>query len=184
VLHVHPQRTSVRGQSPHVDEGEAVTREEPRNGRHGEIAQVLVVNRVELAMVDQVPDIRSFDNRDAAFLQQRSDAVDDTSEVGDVREHIVRVDHIRAVPFRDQLLSERAPEEILTYGDACLSRRRRGPGRGVNAEYGDTTLDVVLEQVAVVRRDLHHEARGAELTRVRKLECILPAVAKPCIGEG
>ena len=68
--------------------------EQPVQGRHAEVAQVLVVDGVELAVGDQLAKVGHFDHRDAVLLDQRGDAVDETVGIGNVGEHVVSDDHV------------------------------------------------------------------------------------------
>ncbi len=67
-----------------------------------------MVDRVELAVVDQVLHVRRLDDGDAVVLQQRRDARDDAVEVGDVGQHVVGVNDVGALAVRRELL-RRAP---------------------------------------------------------------------------
>ena len=55
---------------------------------------MLVVNRVELAVIDQIPQIRRLDDGHAGVLEHDANAVHDATQVRDVREHVVRVDDV------------------------------------------------------------------------------------------
>ena len=71
-----------------------------------EVAQVLVVDRVELAVVEHVLDVRHLDHRHAVRLQQRPDAGDEAVQIGDVGEHVVGVEDVGALPVCRQPLAQ------------------------------------------------------------------------------
>ena len=60
---------------------------------------MLVVNRVELAVIDQVPQVRRLDDGDTSVLEHDANAVHHATQVRDVREHVVRVDDVGADAF-------------------------------------------------------------------------------------
>ena len=67
-----PQRAAVDRDALDVDDDEPVAREQRVERGEREVAEVLVVDRVELAAVDHVLDVRRLDHRDAVVGEQRS----------------------------------------------------------------------------------------------------------------
>ena len=107
------------------------------DGSGGEIAQVLVVDGVELAMLDQVADVGELEDPNAIVLEQDFDAIDEAVGVGDMREHIVADDHVGALAFVAELGGQVLAEEVIERGDADLDGgfgrsfgRDRCPERG------------------------------------------------------
>ena len=72
--HEQAQGSAVDRQALDVIEIQIVTAEKGVQGHHRIVAQVLVVNGVELAMVDQVDQIGAFDNRHSVVLEHGFDA--------------------------------------------------------------------------------------------------------------
>ena len=80
-----------------------------------------------------------------------------------MREDVVRVQYVRAAPVGGEPRRQRKAEELGERRDAALLDRDLGDVlRGLDAEHGDARLLVVLQEVAVVARDLHGEGIGAE----------------------
>src|SRR3546814_13553199 len=64
-----------------------------------------------------------------------------------------------------QLVGQFEGEELRDRRNAGLARLLRGTGGGVYAEAGDGLLDDVTQAVAVIARDLDHQAVAAEAPR-------------------
>ena len=112
---------------------QALAREERLQRGAREVAVMLVVDGVELAVVHQVTHVRHLDDRGAVVGDQNSDALDEAVQVGDMGHHVVGDEHVD----RTVLLppgAERAPvEERLESG--YRGRSLPGPGgRRVDAE--------------------------------------------------
>src|SRR5262249_53373266 len=65
-----PQRSAVDGQALDVLQYEPVAREQGHEGGDREVAEVLVVDRVELQAVEEVLEVRDLDHGDAPGLEQ------------------------------------------------------------------------------------------------------------------
>ena len=63
-----------------------------------------MIDGVELALLDQVDNVRRLDHGDTRGLQQCLDAVDETVQVSDVREHIVGQEDIRLLALDGSVL--------------------------------------------------------------------------------
>ena len=99
-------RSAVRREQIDVVDVQAVARVEILQARHAVVAQVLVIDRVELAVIDQVFHVRRFGDERPGVFQNRRDARDEAVGVGDVRHHVVRVNDVRFLPFGGELLRE------------------------------------------------------------------------------
>ena len=110
-----------------------------------------MVDRVELAVVDQLAHVRDLDRGDAVVGEHGRDALDEAVQVGRVRHHVVRDQHRRGAVLDAEPTGDPGVEELRHGRDA--ERRRRGDltRRRVDAENGDAPLDEVPQQVAVVR---------------------------------
>ena len=108
--------------------------------RHREVAQVLVVDRVELEAFDQLAHVRHFDLRDPVVGEDGRDALDEPIQIRDVGEHVVRDHHIGPFPFGRQPACEVDTEELPQgrhpdrFGDI-----RRTDG-GIDPQDGDALL--------------------------------------------
>ena len=122
-----------------------------------------MVDGVELAVIDEVLHVGNLDHGHAPRLEQLRDALHHPVEVGHVGEDVVGVDHVGALAERGQVAGDLGAEELTESGDAPLVAGHPGDVRGrLDAEHRDALVMVVLEQVAVVARDLDHQAVGAE----------------------
>ena len=62
----------------------AMPPEQLLQGGHGEVAEVLVIDGVKLAVVHQVLDVGNFDHRDAVLLEENAYSLDKTVEIRNV----------------------------------------------------------------------------------------------------
>ncbi len=152
----------MNGQGLDPIEKQTVALEEIPQRGHGEIAQVLVIDRVELAVIDQILDVRRFDYRDSVILQQRRDSFHEAVGVGHVREHVVAVNDVGSLALRDQLRGELVTEERQQRIDALGPRGFNGARGGIDAEHRDPAGLVILEQIPIVARKLDDQAAGSE----------------------
>ncbi len=104
-LDKQPQRSAVDLGALHVVQVKAMIAEKPRQRRHREVAEMLVIDGVELALLDQVDDVRRLDDGHACGLQQGSDAVDEAVQIGHVGEHIVSQEDIGLLALGGQLFA-------------------------------------------------------------------------------
>ena len=79
----------------------AMTFEQLTERREREITQVLMIDRVELAAIDQVFNIRHFDDRNAFRFQQETQALNKSIEIRDVGQaRCLRESHLRVHPVQ------------------------------------------------------------------------------------
>ena len=76
---VQAQRTTVSWVAYDVSYDELMRMKEIPQRRHREVAEVLVVNRVEFSVVHHVPDVRDFDDADSIIGQDQLHAFHDAS---------------------------------------------------------------------------------------------------------
>ena len=118
-LHIHPQRTAIGGQTSNVHEHEAVPGKQPGCGGHRVVAQMFVINRVELAVIDEIPNIGDFDDGNTGVAEENPDPVDDTRQIRNVRKHVVCVNHVGLMPFRQRFGKLTAEKVLLHRTPAC-----------------------------------------------------------------
>src|SRR5687767_12255441 len=104
---------------------------------------MLVVDGVELAMVDEVPDVRRFDNGHAVVLEQGSNSGDHALGVGYVPQDVVGVNHISTFRVCGERVGQFAAKEALVNRHSRLAGGRRGPGCWIDAEHWDAALDII-----------------------------------------
>ena len=91
------------------------------------------------------------------------DAGNEVVELGDLREHVVRDDEVGGAALRHQLARQAGVEEVDDRLDTPLACRRRDVRRRVDAERGNPLAHEVLQEVAIVRGQLEHEAAPVEV---------------------
>ena len=91
---------------------------------------MLVVDRVELAVVDQVADIGRLDHRHAVVLEQRRDAGDEAVGVRHVRQDVVGVDDVGPAALGDQLAASSRPKNACSVSMPLSRAASTGPGAG------------------------------------------------------
>jgi hypothetical protein len=166
-----------------VVEEQPVAAHQGVDGGAREVAEVLVVDRVELAVLDEVADAGVLDRDHARLLEQLAVTRHEAVEVGHVRHHVVGDDDVGLALLGRQLAGEVGAEELGEGRHAVGLGRRRLGGRGVDAEHGHAGLDEVLQQVAVVARHLDHEAVGPEALALDVGQGVGAGVPQQVVGE-
>ena len=142
------------------------------DGRAREVAEVLVVDRVELAVVDQVLDVRVLDRRQPVVGEQDRESLDEAVQRRRVRHDVVRDDQVGAPSLAAQPPREVGVEELAQRRHAGVLGGSGLVGRRVDPEHGHVALHEVPEEVPVVRGDLDDE-RTRRRGRARR----------PCAGR-
>ncbi len=120
---------------------------------------MLVVDRVELGLVDQVLDVRHLDHGHARLLEHDPQSLDESVEVGHVGQHVVRVDDVGQLAAVGQFERQPLIEESGERRHAVLAPRHFGHvDRRLDPQHRDASLLVILQQVAVIAGDLDHQA--------------------------
>ena len=151
--------------------------------RHREVAQVLVVDRVELEAFDQLAHVRHLDLGDPVVGEDGRDALDEPVEIGDVGEHVVRDDHVGSLPLGRQTVGDVDAEELPQGRHPDRLGGIRRPDGGVDPQDGDALLHEVAEQVAVVAREFDHQTVRPKVPRPDQLASVLPGVGEQGWGE-
>ena len=153
----------------HVDRLQAVPPGELIERRQREVAQVLVIDRVEFDVLDQVLDVRRFDHHHPVVLEQRPKALHHAVEIGHVCQHIVRMNHVGPLASVGQALRDGRLKELADGRHALLLRNPRDVASRFHAQHGNAGLHVVLQQIAVVAGNLHHQAVWPQLPLLDQL---------------
>src|SRR5262245_50634039 len=144
-----------------------------------------MVNRIELAPVDHVLDVRRFDDDDALVLEERCQPTQNTVEIGDVREHVVSVDDIGPVVVPAEARGKLFAEELGQRWNAPLALGYFGNvGCWLDAQHRHSRSLVVLQKITVVAGDFYDETLVAELTRRDESTDKPLGVAQHRVGEG
>ena len=167
VAGVDPQRAAVRRQLLDVEEPQPVRREDALDREEREVGEVLVVDRVELVLLHQPQQVREL-HRDRRRSGRAASSCPRRSRSGPARG-----------PARCCRASRSACRPSATQLARRLARRRTRPASGRPSpsatsatlaagsmpSTGIAALDEVLQQVAVVARDLDDEALGPRPNR-------------------
>ena len=82
-----------------VDDLQVVAAEQSVERREAEVAEMLVVDRVEFDVVNQILEVWALDNGNAARLEHLAEAGNDSVQIGHMGQDIVGVDDVRSTAF-------------------------------------------------------------------------------------
>ena len=139
-----------------------VAAEERVERGQGEVAQVLMVDGVELVPLHEVAHVGHFEDGLAVVGEKEREAFEEAVRVGRVGEHVVGDHEVGARALGHQGLGEIAGEELAPRLHANPLGGAGGTGRRVDTEHGDAALCEVAEEVAVIARQLDHQAIRTE----------------------
>ena len=159
----HAQRAAVDRDPGHVDGLQIVPPGQLIERCQRVVAQVLVIDRVEFDVVDQVLDVRRFDHHDPVVLEQRPKSLHHAVEIGHVCQDIVRMNHVGPLASVSQTLGDGCLKKLADGRHALLLRDPRDVACRFHAQHGNAGLHVVLQQIAVVAGNLHNQAVWPQL---------------------
>ena len=162
---VPPERPAVQvWEVLHVDQGQAVPCSQLLHGQAGEVAVVLVVDRVEGAPVEQRTHGRVLHRDQAPDRHHRGQSPHEVVEVRDVRHDVVGDDDVGSAVLCDKAVGQVEAEELLDGPDASSLRGGSRPAGRLDADHGDLPLDQVRQEVAVIAGDLDDQGPQTEVT--------------------
>ncbi len=126
-----------------------------------------MVDRVELVLVHQPPEMRELHRDRAGRLQEDAEAVHEAVQIGNVGEDVVPDDEVGLPPVGRQLPRQLRSEESLDRGNPPFDRARRHVRRRLDSEDGNPARREVLQEVPVVAGDFDDPAAGAETEPLR-----------------
>ena len=126
------------------------------------IREMLVIDRVELPLLDQMQQMRKFERGGSSRFQQQLEAGDEIMQVGHVGEHVVRGHQIGGLAGRRQAARGLGAEKRHLGRDALVPRHLGDVGRRLDAENADAALFEVLQQIAVIAGDFDDERAAVE----------------------
>src|SRR3984893_5159416 len=127
---------------------------------------MLMIDRVELHMVDEVFNVRDFDYGNTFRFEHNRDPFDEPVEIGDMRQHVVGMDHIRAAVLLGETVCQVLTKEFRDSGDAALARNLSNVARRFNTKNRNTLLVIILQEISVVACKLHNQVIRTETTTV------------------
>ena len=138
-----------------------------------------MVDGVELVLGDQPLEVRELERDHALGREQARHAGDEVVEVGHLGEHVVADDQVGLPALGAQRLGERDAEELDPGRDALGERDLGHVGGGLDAEHGHAERQEMLQQIAVVARQLDHQAVRPEPEALRDHRAVGLGVGDP-----
>src|SRR5262249_1041649 len=158
-----PQRTAMNRNEFDVADHQTVTPAERLDRTQGVIAKVLVIDRVELKLADEVAQVWRFDDGNAIRLEHLLDPADKCVRIGNVSEDVVRMDDVGKFATHSEASGKFLVEELDQRRNPLLNSEVRDVGRRFNAKNLNPARLVELQQISIVAGDLDHPARGAQV---------------------
>ena len=100
-----------------------------------------MVDRVEFALLDQIEQVRAFDDCDAVVFEQARHSSREAVEIRHVSEHVVREKDIGAIALVEELVGQLLREKGVERSDSRFLRLLGGAVRRVDSEHGNTRLE-------------------------------------------
>ncbi len=179
----HAQRAAVDRDPGHVDGLQIVPPGKLIEGCQRVIAQMLVIDRVEFDLFDQVLDVRRFDHHDPVVLEQCPKPLHDSVEIGHVCQDIVRMNHVGPLASVSQALGDGCLKELADSRHTLLLRDPRDVASWFHTQYGNAGPHVVLQQVAVVAGNFHNQTVWSQLPLPDQVRSELARVTQHGVGE-
>ena len=148
------------------------------------VAEVLVVDVVELVLLQQVQHVVELERSHALRLEQDGEACHEVVEVGHVGHHVVGGHQVGGMAHVAQLAGAFTAKEHHLHGDAQLAAFLGHVGGGLHAQHGHALGQEPAQQVAVVGGDLDHLAVGAQLEALGHVVGIALAVVQHGLHVG
>ena len=151
---IDAQRPAMGRQLFDVEHPQARVAHDPANGQQRQVREMFVVDRVELAELDQPHQVRKFQRDHALGFQRNRHSSGKVIYIRYMRINVIAKDEVgRRQPARQFLA-----EELLHHGYAKGFCRLGGAARGLDPQAGNARSDEVLQQITVIRRNLDHVA--------------------------
>ena len=142
-----------------------------------------MVDRVELGALHQREQVLHLDRHPAVVRDERAQALGEPDDVRDVGVDVVQRDELRRPVLGADLGARLGREERRERRDALLPGRLADVHRRLDPQAPDTARDDVLQQVAVVARDLDDERLGPQPEPLHRAVDEPPRVLHPAGGE-
>ena len=134
----------MRGQELHVEEHDAVPAEEPLHRMQREVGKVLVIDRVELVLADQLQDVGEFQGDHPIGLEQELHPRREIIQLGHLGQDVVADQEVGLGALVDHLLGACRIEELDEGWDSLGDRRLRDVRRRLDAQDRDPQGQEVL----------------------------------------
>ena len=143
-----------------------------------------MIDRVVLQVLDELREVRELERRRPTGCEQRRDALDEVVDVRDLRQDVVAENEVGLPALLCELASQVRAEELRHRFHPERDGRVRDIQRRLDAEHRDALRQEVLQEVAVVRGDLDHEAVRPEREALGHRVDVAPRVLDPRVGVG
>src|SRR6266436_3081987 len=120
-----------------MENGKTVALKQWLEGDQAEIKHMLVIDRVELALLDEIGGVGEFDDDASSGFEERPQAGDKIVRVGYVGKNVVAEDQVGFATGVCQFLGEVVSEEFHECLDAFLAGDQGDIGGRLDAEAGD-----------------------------------------------
>ncbi len=161
-------------QSPDLIDEQTVPLKQSDERRQGEVAEVFMIDRVEFAFFDEITDVREFKRSDPIVAEQRRDPLDEPIRFRHMGQNIIRNHNVRSAAFRDQFSRQFPREKVTSCWYAGGIRGSHWLRSGINSDDRNLVLHEVLQQVAVIARQLHHQVSPIQSASLHQMERVLP----------
>ena len=131
------------------------------------------------ASLHQPQQVRKLQRQRALRRKHLAQAGDEIVDVRHMGEHVVAQHQVAAAPPGDEAAREVQAEELAEAFDAARARRGGRACGGLDADAGNVALLQVLQQVAVVRRHLHHQRARPQGQPLHHLPNIVARMRQP-----
>ena len=118
---------------------------------------MLVVDRVELGLLEQVEERRVFDCDDCLWARERGEPCNEIVQVRNVGHHVVCHDEPRMTHFGGDLRPDLCPRKIDLVSMPSARANFGDIVRRLDSEGPDPQLLEAAKEIAVVARDLDHD---------------------------
>jgi hypothetical protein len=161
----------------------AVSIEQRLHGGERVVEDVLVVDRIESAALDQIAQVWKFELRDPVILEENGESLDEGVYSLDMSQNVVGENDVCLLAFADQRLRGLSVEERIERRNSSGTRGLRRPLRRIDAENRHSGCDEVFQQVAIVARYFDDKAVRAQIARFDQSLSVMTAMEEQCWNE-
>ena len=165
----------------HVEHSQSVRVQHPLGGEERKVRKVLVIDRVELALLDELHQMRKLQGDHAVRRQQLFQTRHEVVEVGHVGQDVVADEKICAPILVENICGSVTSEVPHFDGYAPRLGDLRDVGRRLDAEHVEATRGKMLQEIAVIACDLDNAAVGAKAEPPDDLVAVRPRVRDPTV---
>ena len=126
-----------------------------------------MIDRVVLVLLHQSHEVGKFERRDTPRLKHDRDATHEVVEVRHLRQHIVTDHQIGSLAIGGYLPRGLASEELHQRRHTFFHGHLGNIGGRLDAQSGNSFVDEVLQQIAVIARQFDGQALPAETETFR-----------------